>query len=321
MITLLPHRRTASDKTPPASSQPASSQPLPHLASDAGQAEARLASRFSTWVLVSCLALGPVGTAVAVVALTHHQAPRPVAAAPGQNTAGVPAQEVAQQVVAAWLRSDPATLKKLVGGIDNTTLPKTRFAVRDLAPAAVSQTDTTWAVTVGATVTDARHSTARRYYQVTLAQAPSGTLSVLTLPALVSGPATTPGTTLDYRTDLSTSGAAALSVTQFLSAYLAGQGDVGVYMSPGHTAAALTPAPFRRVRLVALKGATDTDPVTSPADGTRLQVLATAEGTVTSRQVTTMTYTFTLTARAGRWEITQIDSSPVQHPTSSTTTP
>lgn len=98
------------------------------------------------------------------------------------------------------------------------------------------------------------------------------------------------------------------TVSRWLDAYLVGAGDITRYTSPGIRLPAITPPPATKVSLDALALATgDTPAAAAPADGTRIHVLATMSTTDIAGITGQLTYPLTLTARAGRWEVSAID--------------
>ncbi len=288
----------------------------PPIATASQQLTATMATRAWSILLATCLILGPIGAAVGLYAVLTR--PPDAAAAPMPDEAAaddrVVVGEFAVRVVVAWLTATqdrPGELLGLVHQAQPPTLPRTAFTVAAPSVSRIERdTDGNWSVTVSATVTDARRTTARRYYQVPIAEE-GGTLTALTLPAPISGPAIGAASGSAYRTELAVSSAAGATVAQFLAAYLAGNGDVARYVTPGITLTALQPAPYSTIRLDELRTTTDDlDEKTGPADGQRIHVLATATATVNAQQSCTLTYALTLAGRGGRWEINAIDPTP-----------
>jgi hypothetical protein len=107
-------------------------------------------------------------------------------------------------------------------------------------------------------------------------------------------------------------------VGQFLNAYIAGSGDVTRYLTPGVVLTTLTPAPYTSVDLSEIRAeGSDQPPAVVPVDGTQIRVLALGTAVVTDQQTSNVAYALTLTARAGRWEISALDLVPVQSQTQS----
>lgn len=286
------------------------------IADGAEQTSSHLATKVATGVLMTCLVLGPVGAVVGVLALA--QATRPVAlqSAPVVDRANdrAIAGEFAQRVVVTWLTTTqdaPDPLLALVKDAQVSTLSREAFAVKDPTVAGIALSDGTWSVTVAATVTDVRGSTVRRFFQVPVRLA-GGTVTALTLPTPVSPPQVTGASSSEYRVQVGATSAPGQAVAQFLSAYIAGSGDVSRYLTPGVSLTPLNPAPYTSVRLDDLRGAAEA--TATPRDGQGLRVLAAATASVTDNQGASVAYALTLTARAGRWEISAIDVVPAFTP-------
>jgi hypothetical protein len=225
--------------------------------------------------------------------------------------------QFAQQVVVTWLtttQEKPDALLALVKDAQVSGLSQTAFTVNDPAVSGITFVDGTWSVTVAATITDAHKTTTRRYFQVPV-RYHDGSVTALTLPAPVSPPPVTIGSTNGYRAQVDLTAPLGQTVGQFLTAYIAGSGDVSRYLTPGVELTPLTPSPYTSVRLSEIRAAgSDQPPATVPQDGTRTRVLALGTAVVTDQQTANVAYALTLTARAGRWEISAIDPAPVQQP-------
>ncbi len=104
------------------------------------------------------------------------------------------------------------------------------------------------------------------------------------------------------------------AVQQFLAALTAGTGEISRYIAPGTSLRAISPAPYKSVKVVDLVSDRDFSGEAAdkaPADGIKIRVLATAELSVTSTDSVTGQYPLTLTSRGGRWEVSAVDSSPL----------
>jgi hypothetical protein len=154
-----------------------------------------------------------------------------------------------------------------------------------------------------------------RCYQVLLTTTPGGGYGPTQPPAQTACPDTTPPPAASS-TELAVTGddgSVPDTVTRWLSAYLTGTGDIARYTTPGVSLPPVTPPAAVTLAVTALK-LTAGDPPTNaaPADGTQVHVLATV--TATHADVPAqLTYPLTLTARAGRWEVTALDLT--AHPT------
>jgi hypothetical protein len=158
----------------------------------------------------------------------------------------------------------------------------------------------------------------RRYFQVAVAIDGSA-LRVVGLPAPIAPPVEGRTTSLVYATAVASGKPLAQTVSAFLSAYLAGSGELDRFTTPGSALAPIMPAPYAQLNVVDLR--TATDPVDAPADGTTARALATVTLTTPLEQITTATYALTLTARGQRWEVTDIDLAPQANPKQGKETP
>lgn len=158
-----------------------------------------------------------------------------------------------------------------------------------------------------------------RYFQVPIAFGPAGGgatgYTALSMPAEVAAPARikTPdliygpvqaAVTDDPRTE---------AVTEFLTAYLTGSGELDRYLAPGTQLSAITPAPYTSVRVdqLQIEGDQASEPVTSvPSDGTRTRLVVTVRATGHDQVRVPLSYALTLKSRAGRWEIASLDGAP-----------
>lgn len=151
-------------------------------------------------------------------------------------------------------------------------------------------------------------------------------LRALTLPQPTTGPSSGEGADLDYSQQISLTSALGASTGEFLNAYLAGQGDISRYLSPGVQVQAVTPKAYAAVNVTqvyARQGDADSSggPSTGqtaaldttqddPEDGARAQVLVTATLTGLNQQQTGAQFALALTARAGRWEVSGVQTVP-----------
>ena len=184
-------------------------------------------------------------------------------------------------------------------------LPETALPVRGLSLASVDEHDGTgtFTVTVGAEVRGgAATGWAQRFFEVTLARTGAGFRTV-GLPREVSVPLAGSTTLKGYPTTLPGTDAVSDSVAGFLNAYLAGTGDLSRFVSPDTPLAALSPAPYEVVKLVSATA--DFEAPADPVDGERIHVDARAQ-LVSGTSVLTGDYRLTFTARAGRWEVSQL---------------
>jgi len=184
-------------------------------------------------------------------------------------------------------------------------LTVTAPAVVDVTPASPGRT---WSVTIAATVSGKGVPTSRQFFRVPVARDGSGGLRLLGGIAQVSTPVYGEQGEVEYGERI-TAGPAFDAVTGFLTALLTGAGEVSRYTSPGAPIAPVTPAPYREIEVVDVTATTPVDQASAPADGAQVRVLAAATGVINKTQIP-LAYAMTLTMRAGRWEISQLDLSP-----------
>lgn len=264
--------------------------------------------------LALALVCGPLSAAWLGWAATNPAPTAAIASAEVADPAGqAAAEEMAQRVVVAWLgatREDSEELYALVGQADGVTLPKEPQRVSSVRVASITADGPDFSVVVAATVTAVKDEPLRRYFQVPV-RVEGESVAVLTLPAPVTGPTIAAAPNLAYREQLATDPLLSQTVEQFLAAYLTGVGDVSRYLTPGTAITAIEPALASDLTIDDITGDRELDSEEAPTDGDTLQVLVTATGTVSKTQSSTVTYALSLTARAGRWEVTSIDFSPL----------
>lgn len=267
-----------------------------------------LATRAVHAGLLACLAAGPIALVAAAVGSQPAVVQAPPAAAVADTTGTVvKASAAAQRLVVAWLtasRTDEATLEAQLlepaSGV-NLQLP----AVRPASPGRVWLEDAAavgggrWLVTVGA---QGGAAGAVSYYAVPVQVDAAGAVA-LTLPARTAAPTKPSPPHLDGSTDLAIGDSDPVSVTLqgYLTALVAGSGDLDRWTAPGAPVTAVDPAPCRSVQLQQVQAAADDLPV--PTDGAQLAVVATATCTARGGAATVSQYPLLLRARGNRWEI------------------
>jgi hypothetical protein len=212
----------------------------------------------------------------------------------------------------AWLRSDadaPDSTSamralRLAPGValpepaDGAKAPQKVTAVRS-----VHRSGSQWSVTVAAQYADGV-----RYFAVPVTASKSGSAVAVTgTPALVAAPAAAKAAASAYRVDVP-DGPLSDTIGDFLTAYLAGSGEVDRYLAPRTSLTAVAPAVADRV---------DVDVVTArekaaaaeqvAADGARVHVTASVSAH-TKSGAWPLSYELTLAARGGRWEIAELTS-------------
>lgn len=252
-----------------------------------------------------------------------------------QGTAG----DMALRAVRDWLGATQDNSSALGTWWDVTTLqlPSLPTAVNDArVVTALPSAPGVWSVRISADVTPPGGKTATRYFEIPIAVSGEGAATQarpLTLPAEIAAP----GMNVDIETNYDgqiADGSGVWSTTQgFLSAMLAGQGDITLYLRPGTSIPRVSPAAWdsATVQAIAAPSAMASVATGSQADGTQIRVLTTVvldpagspaatsspspgssstPATAAGSSVTAQ-YVLTLTMRAGRWEVSAIDTAPV----------
>lgn len=230
------------------------------------------------------------------------------------------ASEVAVQWVETWATATEGTREKLGERWSGSglVLPVKASKISSVRVVeAVASAPGVWSVTVAAQVTEPGQEPAQRYYQVPVevaGEVPGQiTASPQSVPAVVPGPGAAAKVDHgDYGASVGETSAAGQTITQFLSALLAGQGQVDRYITPGASIVELPEGSrYASVQVSSIRSAAagdDIDWQDAPKDGSTVEVLvdatvATDEEPKTGRSVS---YPLLLTARGGRWEVTSI---------------
>lgn len=274
-----------------------------------GQQLATTAVAALLWVAVAC---GPVALLLhGVVASRPAEAVATTTTDPDVTAAQRRAEEFGVRVVTAWLearRGQEDLIRALLPEAGAFRLPESGLKVSDsMAVDSVSSGEGLWAVTVAATVDDTR-MVSRRFFTIPV-KVSGQTVVAVSLPREVPGPqlaAAAPE--LDYGVALASSSALFSTAGEFLAAYIAGQGDVARFISPGADIRAVAPAPFTAVEIKDI--AAHSEVPGTPRDGVQLDILVTAAAHVGPQQVSVQ-YPLTLTVRAGRWEVAAIRDVPL----------
>ncbi|RZU46675.1 conjugative transposon protein TcpC [Krasilnikovia cinnamomea] len=324
--------------------QPAPAETLDDWPVDGLRGSSRTQAATSRGVhgLLWTLLIGAVALGVLGLANLGSRRAAPAAAAPAVPlVAAAPPGGCAELLVSAWLAGDATTLGTLVSA-DVPRLPaRQRAATRTYTVSAQADPASTagWSYVIGAdvvTLDKQGRSTGAgvQFFAVTLTRPAAGAAAggtcagwaAPTLPAQVAGLAPAGRQELAYGRALPVTGQPIPdTLNPFFTALLAGGPEIERYLAPGTTIAAVTPAPYTAVRverLSALKDAEVGTGQTLPADGTRVQLLATVAAKVGDQPGEwRLTYPLTLAVRGGRWEITAIDTTPaVPTPTPSSST-
>ena len=286
--------------------------------------------------LLACLVAGPMGLLLAgwlLFAAATTPVAAPVVAGESRLVDERTAVEAfASDFVVTWLTTTTGQEERLapfLASYSGLTMPEEPWLVRDAAPAGIVASESapgSWSVTVAATVAESDKVPAnRRHFQVPVVYA-DGALVAQSLPAPVSAPGQATSPKLDYRYRAALSDPVATAAGEFLTALLVG-GDVTRFISPTADIRAVSPAPYATVEVDDVQVDEDLTDLSddTPTDGQQLHLLVTAVVTPGAKAKTnalTVQYALTVTARAGRWEISSLDPSPMvtRDGTSPTTT-
>ncbi|MDN5766102.1 MAG: conjugal transfer protein [Humibacillus sp.] len=298
-----------------------------------------LLTKATTGLLSLALLTGP---AALVLHLTSAPTVTASASAAGQDAKrdsrrGV-AQELAGQLVRAWLSSSTAT--PLVGAYwkEPVDLPAAGSRVGSLSVVdATATAPGVWSVTIGADVTGPtpKAPTVRRFFLVPVA-VDGGTgdaaSRALALPAETAAPAVAADRGLQYGIAVPGTAAAGTTVSAYLAALLTGTGDITRYLTPGVSVTAITPPPYAQARVERIEANDEVDGLLTgtPANGATVHVRVTTSNftappataksgdTGATKPAEDMGLTgqflLQLTARDGRWEVSGVDQAPQMSP-------
>lgn len=288
---------------------------VPPVDDAAGVVTTMVMSRLVSAVIAACLAAGPVALAVGVLGGGTPAVAPPAVAAPGADDpvaagrVGEFALDVVVATVSGSREAKPAVWVAAVGSGERSLVVSMPVVVSTV------RGDTgVWSVTVAASVSGKGVPAARRFFMVPVTDQ-GGVLRAAAGVAQVAGPSYGAPARPEYPERVA-SGPVVDAVAGFASALLTGSGEVGRYTAPGAPVTAIVPAPYTQVTVVDVLAAAAVPESSSPADGTRLRVLASVTATAAGYEVP-LSYALTLTSRAGRWEVSRLDPSPVSRPPAS----
>ena len=171
-----------------------------------------------------------------------------------------------------------------------------------------------WSVVVGVEL-DSGSAVRLRYFAVPVAVASGsgvlGSMTVAGVPAEVGPPAAGSAAPSAYPASVAPDSALGASVAAFLSAYLAGSGEVAPLLSPGTQLAPLPTAPYSEVQVVQVNAIRAGLDGAVPADGTVAEVLVAVTATDPAGTQWPLQYALRMRARAGRWEVAALEPSPL----------
>jgi Conjugative transposon protein TcpC len=225
----------------------------------------------------------------------------------------------AQEFVTTYLTTVEGQTDRLAKFIDSSGplhLSKSPRDVSDPAVVYLRRTVATehievWAVTVSVRLSgspqDAGSGTGgRQYYGVAVSLA-GGALRALAPPALVDAPPTGPDLTTAYEGPCAAETPLATAVSGFLSAYLAGSGDLTRYTTANAGIVALQPAPFTKLESVAVVS----DDTGCGAERSTVRALVTVTPRDRAGALSTLAYPLTMTRTDGQqWQVQSMDVVP-----------
>jgi hypothetical protein len=298
------------------------------------------------WAVWGLLVISPVLGAAAFARASTATAAKPTVTASAPTATGSQgAAGFASLFVAQYLRAGEGDQDKLAayypgaGDLQLEGDPGRRHG-EQLTVVRLRQTDPdVWSVTIAARIVSDTEPTAQatasnndsppsagqqsadsfHYFQVPIAVGPAGGgatgYTALSMPAEVAAPARIKSPDLIYGPALaaSSSDPRAQAVTEFLTAYLTGTGELDRYLAPGTKLTAITPAPYTGVKVdqLQIEGDQGAEPVTTvPKNGTRTRLVVSVRATGHDKVRVPLSYALTLKARAGRWEIAALDGAP-----------
>ena len=237
---------------------------------------------------------------------------------------------IAQGFVGSWLsatRTNDAGLSSYAD-LSAISLPELPFDYRNLTVASVGPKADSGLieVQVAAEVKESHLDKDKkeaitwpqRYFQVAVAVEGS-TLSPVGMPRAIASPVTAASKPYGFSQNVPASDPLAQSIASFLQAYAAGVGDITRYTAPAADIAAIAPAPYAVVKAQEFKA--ETEPDAAPADGSTIRTLTRVLLVTASGQQVAADYTLVLQARAGRWEVSEINPNITTKPTTNPAPP
>ncbi|WP_461634893.1 conjugal transfer protein [Glutamicibacter soli] len=267
-----------------------------------------------TWSAMALWVVVPLGTAYVVSAQTKPEQivmVQPVEASITQ--AEQQAESVAQGFVMSWLtatKDNTAAIDRYTTLSSTVTLGAQAIQVRSMSVGSnvAGQTDGQRVITVAAeTRTDEKQPWMQRYFQVTAQLSDEGAISLVGLPAEVSGAVSSSlAAGPELKNTVTKNAPMGTTVTGFLQAYLAGGKDLERYIAPTFSVNAVAATPYKTAEILSIR--TDQEASTSnekAPDGTVAQAIAQVR-LKTGEMSLIADYPLELTSRGGRWEVTNV---------------
>ncbi|MCC2280566.1 conjugal transfer protein [Streptomyces sp. ET3-23] len=169
-----------------------------------------------------------------------------------------------------------------------------------------------WLVTVAAQLHSSKEQASVRYFEVPVLVSgggPAQQVVVPRAPSEVGAPSRVKVPPSVYSGEVPVSSSLAQAVGDFLTAYLGGGPGVSDrFLAPGVRLPAVVPAPYRTVVLERVAAAPGVGEGAVGRDGSVARVLAQVTARDGAGRQWPLAYALRLVARAGRWEVTGLDS-------------
>lgn len=314
-------------KTPPKQASPSvtAEGEAPAVATEGWTKGREFAQTAVSAAILGGLLAGPTALGLVLFGPEPSVVAAPVSTAPvgvtsDQQAAGAVAVEVLEAYLSAT-KDDVTALRVYLESVDQSSFGDAPVEYRSARLVSVTQPDPASPATavVSAQVKtsnpsekdpkrDAKpESWTVRYWQIAIGSTSEGP-SVLGLPTETAAPTPVAAPESAYTVTVAKSDQAYETVQAFVTAQLAGSGEITRYVTPGVEIQAVSPAPFEEVEVKELKATVK--PGSAPGNGDQVHVQAyVVAKTATGSQPTTVW--LTLTARDQRWEVSALDPAPV----------
>ncbi|MFD3479918.1 conjugal transfer protein [Streptomyces sp. NPDC058695] len=251
--------------------------------------------------------------------------PAPVTRTAELRTPSVTTAGYAELFLGLWLRGgseDGPTADELHAMAPSVPMPtwgEKNPAVERLATVRTArQAQDAWSVTLAVTFKEpARDRSDRtaaapsvRYFALPVVAKDAGTTPAFAVPAApmeVAAPSVIAESATPYGREVPDASALASTVSEFLTAYLGAEGGAERYLAPGITLPALAESSFASVQIDELRAVQATDGKPGQ-DGSVVRVQAQVTATDAAGGQWPLSYALAFTARAGRWEVTALQS-------------
>ena len=279
------------------------------------QAKARPVGVIVAWSAVGVLTLGSILGAASFFTPQKEAVVQEAVIAPKEQRAGAEAVGLVSAWLAATIR-DSEALGERMGDTSISVISRESVEARNLNAASIEvAADGSLVVTVAGEVKSAIDATedsqsgaawVQRWWTVALSEQEDG-FAVLGMPSPTPAPARSSAPSLAYQNAAGKE--LNVAVSDFLTAYATGVGDVSRYVAPGSGIVAISPAPYTSVKVRSVS-TVDEVALGAPKDGDEARALAVVELVVGEVQQQSQ-YALTLTARGGQWEVSAVEPSPV----------